>query len=136
MNTYSRGGGILRQLNPTPSKKRPVSTNQQAIADAMHLLSRRRRILNCLAVSFGLDLLQAEKSFGHLLVQEALTIQNFIETLPDPTPATQQEKTFPTNASAASALPKLPPPEMTHQVNPWTTQNPAVPIQNHFPDQL
>jgi len=51
----------------------------RTVLDGMIRLGSRRRILERLANSFGLDALETESSFGHLLMQDVFIVQNFLQ---------------------------------------------------------
>ena len=121
------GCGILHELLKRLWRRPMVCRNGQVIAKARSLLGRRRRILECLAASFGLSSLQAERSFGHLLVEQALTIQGWIESLPVSVGLDKRSNRSPRTPSALS---KMPPHQTTPQIKPWTTPATPMPFEN------
>ena len=51
----------------------------RAVFEAIIRLAIRRRIFDRLAISFGLSTMEADRTFGHLLVPDAFLIQSFLE---------------------------------------------------------
>jgi len=84
-----------------------------SVLDGMLRLLSRRNILERLANSFGLDPSETESSFGHLLLQDALIVQDLLQEWSEVTAASSDHQTNrPTpEAGAASGVMKTPAPK-------------------------
>jgi hypothetical protein len=83
------------------------------VLDGMLRLLSRRSILQRLANSFGLDQSQTESSFGHLLMQDALIVQDFLQGWNEvtATASDHQSKTSTPESGAVSGAVNTPAPK-------------------------
>jgi hypothetical protein len=93
---------------------------------AMILLVRRRTILDSLAISFGLTAQETENFFGHLLMDEAITIQSF---LPPAISAGQRRKRSGSGRHAARILIEPLVAETRPEIDSWAEVNSTLPLE-------
>lgn len=104
-------GEVLRSGREVYSIEYAGKRIDRALLEAMVRLVAHRTMLEGLAISFGLDSPEADSSFGHLLIQDALVVQSFLEGVLAPKPIGRQSGTTCSSARAAMVSAKAAAPQ-------------------------